>query len=228
AGGAPASAGEAAAPAAPEARAPAPPDPVTAPLPVPAPARAAAEPGAPPADRVELAAAAPAREVDSDLELIKSAHAADRPVEEALTRLTTDLPLEMRLQVQGLLVDLDAKVDQRGVRMTVPGGDLFEINSDSIEPTAHDTLAKVAELIDAYQDHAVVIVGHTDSIGDDSYNRVLSQRRANLVKQFFVENFEIRGDRLKTEGQGEGQPIASNETVEGRQANRRVEVLILN
>ncbi|MDF2780968.1 MAG: peptidoglycan-binding outer membrane protein b-brl and OmpA, partial [Geminicoccaceae bacterium] len=62
----------------------------------------------------------------------------------------------------------------------------------------------------------------------DSYNRVLSQRRANLVKQFFVENFEIRGDRLKTEGQGEGQPIASNETVEGRQANRRVEVLILN
>ena len=149
-------------------------------------------------------------------------------MEEALTRLTTDLPLEMRLQVQGLLVDLDAKVDQRGVRMTVPGADLFEINSDSIEPTAHDTLAKVAELIDAYQDHEVVIVGHTDSIGEDSYNRVLSQRRANLVKQFFVENFEIRGDRLKTEGQGEGQPIASNETVEGRQANRRVEVLILN
>jgi outer membrane protein OmpA-like peptidoglycan-associated protein len=223
AGGTPASAGEAAAPAAPEVRAPAPPDPVAAPLPAPAAARATAEPEA---NRVEVAA--DTSEVDTDLELIKSAHAAERPVEEALTRLTTDLPLEMRLQVQGLLIDLGAKVDQRGVRMTVPGADLFEINSDSIEPTAHDTLAKVAELIDAYQDNEVVIVGHTDAIGDDSYNRILSQRRANLVKQFFVENFEIPGDRLKTEGQGEGQPIASNETVEGRQANRRVEVLILN
>ena len=233
AGGAPASADDDAGASAPPAasaptRAPAPPEPVTEPVTAPLPARAAADPQQPAPQRLEVAPATATREVDTHLDLNKSANAADRSVDEALTRLTADLPLEMRLQVQGLLIDLDAKVDQRGLRMVVPGGSLFEINSDSIEPTAHDTLAKVAELIDAYKDHEVVIVGHTDAIGEDSYNRVLSQRRANLVKQFFVENFEIPGERLKTEGQGEGQPIASNQTVEGRQANRRVEVLILN
>ena len=75
---------------------------------------------------------------------------------------------------------------------------------------------------------AVMILGHTDSIGDDGYNQFLSQRRADLVKQFFVDNFAIEDSRLATEGRGEGQPIATNDTSAGRKANRRVEVLILN
>jgi len=166
--------------------------------------------------------------VDADLDLIKSAPAADPEVEKALTQLSADLPDEMRLQVQGLLADLDAEVDQRGLLMTVPGASLFAVNSETIEPTAHDTLAKVAELIDAYDGRKVVIVGHTDSIGEDGYNEFLSQRRADLVKQFFVDNFGIEDSRLSTEGRGEGQPIATNATLEGRKANRRVEVLILN
>jgi len=166
--------------------------------------------------------------LDSDLELIKSANAADAPADEALRRLTPDLPLEMRLQVQGLLVDLGAKLDSRGLKMTVPGGSLFAINSDTIEPTAFDTLAKVAELIDAYRDREVMIVGHTDSIGDEAYNQTLSHRRAELVKQFFVDHFDLEPARLSIDGRGEAQPIASNDTVSGRQANRRVEVLILD
>ena len=166
--------------------------------------------------------------VDADLDLIKSAPAAGPELEKALTQLSAELPDEMRVQVQGLLVDLDAEVDQRGLLMTVPGASLFAVNSETIEPTAHDTLAKVAELIDAYDGRKVVIVGHTDSIGEDSYNEFLSQRRADLVKQFFVDNFGIEDSRLSTEGRGEGQPIATNATLEGRKANRRVEVLILN
>lgn len=71
-------------------------------------------------------------------------------------------------------------------------------------------------------------MGHTDSIGEASYNQTLSQRRAELVKQFFVDNFDIQDQRLQTQGRGEAQPIASNQTVEGRQANRRIDVLILN
>lgn len=166
---------------------------------------------------------------ESDLELIKSANAAETPTDEALRRLTPDnLPLEMRLQVQGLLVDLGAKLDSRGLKMTVPGAALFAINSETIEPTAYDTLAKVAELIDAYRDHEVMIVGHTDSIGDEAYNQMLSQRRAELVKQFFVDNFDVEAERLSIDGRGEAQPIATNATVSGRQANRRVEVLILD
>jgi len=222
----------------PEARSTAQPDAVAAPAappqaasgPAPTPGSSEGAPsGATSTERVALAATTSAEAgVDADLDLIKAAKAADRPPDEALTRLTADLPLEMRLQVQGLLVDLNAKIEPQGLRMTVPGASLFAINSDNIEPTAHDTLAKVAELIDAYKGHQVVIVGHTDSIGEESYNKSLSQRRANLVKRFFVDNFEIRGERLKTEGVGEAQPIASNETVEGRQANRRIDVLILN
>ena len=166
--------------------------------------------------------------LESDLELIKSANAAEGTADEALRRLTPDVPLEMRLQVQGLLVDLGAKLDSRGLKMTVPGGSLFAINSDTIEPTAFDTLAKVAELIDAYRDREVMIVGHTDSIGDEAYNQTLSHRRAELVKQFFVDHFDLEPARLSIDGRGEAQPIASNDTVSGRQANRRVEVLILD
>ena len=105
---------------------------------------------------------------------------------------------------------------------------MFELDSDTIEPTAHETLAKVAELIDAYKDHQVMIVGHTNSLGDEAYNKTLSERRANLVKQFFVDNFEVDAARLAIDGQGEVQPIASNDTLAGRRANRRIDVLILD
>jgi outer membrane protein OmpA-like peptidoglycan-associated protein len=187
----------------------------------------AADEGA--AGKIAVAAAKePEAAVDADLDLIKSAPAANRELDQALTQLSADLPDEMRLQVQGLLVDLDAEVEQRGLRMTVPGASLFSVNSEAIEPTAHDTLAKVAELIDAYDGRQVMILGHTDSVGEDNYNQYLSQRRADLVKQFFVDNFGIEDSRLSTEGRGEAQPIATNATVEGRRANRRVEVLILN
>jgi OOP family OmpA-OmpF porin len=88
--------------------------------------------------------------------------------------------------------------------------------------------AKVAELINMYGDRKVHIVGHTDALGDAVYNKTLSERRAGLVKEFFVDNFDVEETRLSTEGVGEARPIASNATLAGRRANRRVEVLILD
>jgi flagellar motor protein MotB len=128
---------------------------------------------------VEVAATATARAgaVDADLELIKSVHAGVAPLPAELNRVTAELPLEQRLQVQGLLVDLGARVGPRGLALTVPGSGLFAVNSDQIEPTAHDTLAKVAELIDAYKGRPVQIIGYTDSIGEADYNQILSQRQ---------------------------------------------------
>jgi OOP family OmpA-OmpF porin len=79
-----------------------------------------------------------------------------------------------------------------------------------------------------YDDRQVLIIGHSDAVGDAAYNKQLSERRAGLVKQFFIDNFELEGDRLSTQGWGESRPIASNATPEGRRANRRVEVLILD
>ena len=73
-----------------------------------------------------------------------------------------------------------------------------------------------------------MIVGHTDAIGDAAYNQYLATRRAEVIKEFLVENFAIEQTRLSIEGKGEEEPIASNATQDGRKANRRVEILLLN
>jgi flagellar motor protein MotB len=139
-----------------------------------------------------------------------------------------DLPRERRQQVQGLLADLHSNLDERGLMTTVPGELLFPVGSDQVQADAYDTLAKVADLIGMYENRQVRIIGHSDSMGDAERNRQLSKRRADLVKQIFVENFDVPANRLTTEGAGETRPIASNTTSQGRRANRRVEVLILN
>jgi outer membrane protein OmpA-like peptidoglycan-associated protein len=146
----------------------------------------------------------------------------------AVFPIVADLPREKRQHVQGLLADLHGKLDERGLMTTVPGELLFAWNSDEVRVGAYDTLAKVAELIGMYDNRQVLIIGHSDTTGDAARNRQLSERRAERVKQIFVESFEVAADRLSTEGQGDTRPIASNATPQGRRANRRVEVLILN
>ena len=146
----------------------------------------------------------------------------------AVFPMLADLPPEKRQHVQGLLADLPSKLEERGLMTTVPGELLFTMGSDEVQPSADETLAKVAELIGMYDNRQVLIVGHSDAMGDPARNRQLSERRAERVKQIFVNYFEIAADRLSTEGLGDALPIASNATPQGRRANRRVEVLILN
>jgi len=142
--------------------------------------------------------------------------------------LVTDLPDERRQKAAALLEDLNASLSDRGLTMTVPGTILFAVNSDEIGQDAHETLAKVAEMVDLYADRDVLIIGHTDAVGDDDYNQELSERRAELVKTYFVDELDIAKNRLSVEGEGERRPITSNATAEGRDANRRVEVIVLN
>lgn len=144
-----------------------------------------------------------------------------------LASLTTDLPANSRRGAEALLASLKAEKDARGLSMTVPGAQLFAVNSEEIDPSAFEALASVAKLVDLYEKRDVLIIGHTDAVGDAGYNQQLSERRAALVKEFFVERFEISPDRLEIEGQGEQNPINSNATADGRNANRRVEVVIL-
>jgi outer membrane protein OmpA-like peptidoglycan-associated protein/predicted nuclease with TOPRIM domain len=165
---------------------------------------------------------------DADLARIKAASATNQRDGGAAPAMLADLPLGKRLHVQGLLADLGSNVGDQGLMTTVPGELLFAVNSDDVQESAHDTLAKVAELISMYDDRQVLIIGHSDAVGDAAYNKQLSERRAGLVKQLFVDNFEVEEDRLATQGWGESRPIASNTTLDGRRANRRVEVLILN
>lgn len=155
-----------------------------------------------------------------------SSEAAAAP--EPLANLTLGVSPDARLQARKLLEDLDARADRRGLMITVPGASLFQSDSETIDEAAHGMLAKVAELVKLYDDRKALIVGHTDATGDAAYNQYLSTRRAEVIKEFFVENFEVEEERLSIEGKGEEQPLASNATVDGRIANRRVEILLLN
>ena len=85
-----------------------------------------------------------------------------------------------------------------------------------------DQLATVAKAMQEQADIELVLEGHTDSIGSESYNNDLSARRAEAVKQKLATDYSISASRISTVGYGESQPIASNETAEGRSLNRRV------
>jgi outer membrane protein OmpA-like peptidoglycan-associated protein/predicted nuclease with TOPRIM domain len=146
----------------------------------------------------------------------------------AVFPVLVDLPPEKRQHVQSLLADLPSKLEERGLMTTVPGELLFTVGGDEVPAGAYTTLAKVAELIDMYDNREVLIIGHSDAMGDPARNKQLSERRAERVKEILVNNYEIAADRLSTEGLGDAVPIASNATPQGRRANRRVEVLILN
>ena len=173
-------------------------------------------------------AAGPAEPADGELALIKRSEPTAPGSPTPLGELTAELPMEGRIQAQSLLADLEAETDRQGVKLIVPGGELFTVNGKEVRDTAHDSLAKVAELMNLYKSQPVLIVGHTDAIGAPDYNQTLSERRAGLVRQFFIDHFDVEAARLSTQGMGEQKPIASNATAAGRRANRRVEVLILN
>jgi outer membrane protein OmpA-like peptidoglycan-associated protein len=106
---------------------------------------------------------------------------------------------------------------------------LFDSNSDKILQSYSSDLDKLGRVLTVPQHSAyrVMIEGHTDSIGSDSYNRRLSERRAESVKRYLLQHFPIQSDRLVVKGYGKNKPIASNDTPDGRDKNRRVEIVNL-
>jgi OOP family OmpA-OmpF porin len=98
----------------------------------------------------------------------------------------------------------------------------FDFDKDDVKTDYHSQIEEVANFLNAYADKDVSLEGHTDSEGSDAYNDDLSKRRAESVKNVLIETFGIDAARISTKGYGEAQPIATNETPEGRQQNRRV------
>jgi outer membrane protein OmpA-like peptidoglycan-associated protein len=103
---------------------------------------------------------------------------------------------------------------------------LFRSGSFELLPGARERLAKVSGIVLAYPTLHVTVEGHTDSVGSDDYNQQLSERRAQTVRDYFVQE-GINQSAVEAHGYGKSEPIATNDTPEGRQQNRRVE-LILN
>ena len=102
---------------------------------------------------------------------------------------------------------------------------LFRSGSFELAPGARERLAKVSGIILAYPSLHVSIEGHTDSVGSDDYNQTLSEMRAQAVRDYFVQQ-GITGSAIETHGYGKTAPIAGNDTPEGRQQNRRVELVL--
>jgi outer membrane protein OmpA-like peptidoglycan-associated protein len=102
---------------------------------------------------------------------------------------------------------------------------LFRSGSFELLPGARERLAKVSGIILAYPSLHVAVEGHTDSVGSDEYNQNLSEQRAESVRDYFVQQ-GISGSAIEARGFGKTEPIASNDTPEGRQQNRRVELIL--
>ncbi|MGB8359182.1 MAG: OmpA family protein [Bacteroidales bacterium] len=121
--------------------------------------------------------------------------------------------------------------DMRNKLMTegklVTYGIYFDVNKDVVKPESYGTLKEIANILNEVPDVKVKIVGHTDSDGADAANLDLSKRRAASVKNELVKSFGVNGDRLVTDGMGESQPVAANDTPANKALNRRVEFIKL-
>ena len=107
--------------------------------------------------------------------------------------------------------------------LVLPGNLVFASNASDIAPNFQNTLNAVAGILKEYDKTVVNVTGHTDSVGSDAYNQGLSERRAGAVAQYLISQ-GLMAQRFVVSGMGKTQPIASNNTPDGRQANRRVEI----
>jgi OOP family OmpA-OmpF porin len=121
--------------------------------------------------------------------------------------------------------------DMRNKLMTdgklVTYGIYFDVNKDVVKPESYGTLKEIAAILNEVPDVKVKIIGHTDADGADAANLDLSKRRAASVKAELVKSFGVNGDRLVTDGLGESQPVAPNNSPVNKALNRRVEFIKL-
>jgi len=128
---------------------------------------------------------------------------------------------EMERDLQG------AKIERigEGIKITFDSGILFDVNRSTLRVPAQVNLQNLAAILNKYPDTEVLIEGHTDSTGPAEYNMDLSMRRSQSVANF-LSNIQVSPVRFRIMGYGEDQPIATNDTPDGRQMNRRVDIAI--
>jgi len=117
------------------------------------------------------------------------------------------------------------RMQDETLKLTVDSEISFDFNRAEIKSSFRPSLDKLASVIEKYNMTVVHVVGHTDSIGSDSYNQSLSERRAQSVADYLASR-GISPSRLRTEGRSEREPRATNDTEAGRQLNRRVEIFV--
>ena len=130
---------------------------------------------------------------------------------------------QMRQQLAGSGINVQRQGN--AIRLSLPGNVTFATDSAQIQPQFQQTLNQLAATLRQYDQTVIDIAGHTDSTGTNAYNQQLSERRAASVAGFII-NQGINPGRVIHGGFGESQPVASNQTAAGRQANRRVDIQV--
>jgi OmpA-OmpF porin, OOP family len=129
-----------------------------------------------------------------------------------------------RAELERELAELKARETEHGLVLTL-GDVLFTPNQSEPTPAAMRKLSPFVTILKDQPQRSIRIEGYTDSRGTESYNLDLSQRRADAVRDFLIDN-GISPRRITARGYGEAVPVASNTTIAGRQENRRVEVIV--
>ena len=121
-----------------------------------------------------------------------------------------------------------AKVERigEGIKITFDSGIMFDVNKATLKPASENNLDNLAQILNKYEDTDILLEGHTDASGSEEYNTELSEKRAKSVRNYLASQ-KVNPTRFTLVGYGESQPIATNDTSEGRQLNRRVEIAIM-
>lgn len=133
---------------------------------------------------------------------------------------------QMDKQARELEEELEgAKVERvgEGITITMDSAILFDVDSAELRESSKEGLKKLAESLLEYPNTDLIVVGHTDNTGRDEYNQQLSERRAESAAIVLLD-YGVAVDRMSISGRGEAEPVQSNDTALGRQANRRVEI----
>jgi outer membrane protein OmpA-like peptidoglycan-associated protein len=129
---------------------------------------------------------------------------------------------EMQRDLEG------AKVERvgEGIKITFDSGLLFDVDKAALKPQSRENLQKLAAILQKYEDTNILLEGHTDDTGSDEHNLQLSRLRSQAVGNFLA-GLKLNPARFTIMGYGESQPIAANNTAEGRQMNRRVDLAVM-
>ena len=131
---------------------------------------------------------------------------------------------KLRAELEGTGVSVTRIGDN--ITLNMPGNVTFATNSSDLSPAFFDVLNSVGKVLKEFDKTVVEVAGHTDNTGSESYNQSLSERRAGSVSTY-LRGQGINDQRLITVGMGELRPVADNNTADGRQANRRVEITMV-
>ena len=174
-------------------------------------------------DAEQARAAAEAAKLAADAQAEQARARADQAQAAVAQAEQEKNALRERLREQ-LSVILETRETARGLIVNVSDV-LFDTGSATLKPGAREKLARVAGILASHPDLKIEIEGHTDSVGGNDYNQQLSERRAESVRTYLVQQ-KIAATAVDAEGFGESHPVASNATPAGRQQNRRVELVV--